>query len=164
MGRKDSRMEELQFVHVELKRDTWVSPKMSIRDPFDAVEVARALIEDLDREMVINIHLATDGRVINATICSIGTMNSANVSPKEVLRTAIVSGAHSIIMIHNHPSGSCQPSRSDLQVAKELATACDLIGLELKDFIVIGAYGYRHSVKEQEFEWLEPSYKWLQEV
>ena len=47
-------MEELQFVHVELKRDTWVSPKMSIRDPFDAVEVARALIEDLDREMVIN--------------------------------------------------------------------------------------------------------------
>lgn len=55
-------MEELQFVHIELKRDTWVSPKMSVRDPFDAVEVARTLIENLDREMVINIHLATDGR------------------------------------------------------------------------------------------------------
>ena len=79
-------MEELQFVHVELKRDTWVSPKMSIRDPFDAVEVARALIEDLDREMVINIHLATDGRVINATICSLGAQNSASISPSEVLQ------------------------------------------------------------------------------
>lgn len=93
-------MDELQFVHVELKRDTWVSPKMSVQDPFNAVEAARALVENLDRERVINIHLATDGRVINATICSIGTMNSANVSPKEVLRTAIVSGAHSIIIIH----------------------------------------------------------------
>ena len=98
-------MDELQFVHIELKRDTWVNPKMSIRDPFDAVEVARALIENLDREMVINIHLATDGRVINATICSLGALNSVSVSPKEVLRTAIVSGAHSMIMIHNHPSG-----------------------------------------------------------
>ena len=140
-------MEDLQFVHVELKRDTWVSPKMSVRDPFDAVEAARTLIENLDREMVINIHLATDGSVINATICSIGTMNSANVSPKEVLRTAIVSGAHSIIMVHNHPSGSCQPSKEDLNMAKKLATVCNLVGLELKDFIVIGAYGYSHYCK-----------------
>lgn len=67
-------------------------------------------------------------------------------------------------MIHNHPSGSCQPSKEDLNMAKKLATVCNLVGLELKDFIVIGAYGYRHSIKEQEFEWLEPSYKWLQEV
>ena len=51
-----------------------------------------------------------------------------------------------------------------LNMAKKLATVCNLVGLELKDFIVIGAYGYRHSIKEQEFEWLEPSYKWLQEV
>lgn len=43
-------MEDLQFVHVELKRDTWASQKMSVRDPFDAVEVARTLIENLDRE------------------------------------------------------------------------------------------------------------------
>lgn len=54
-------MEDLQFVHVELKRDTWASQKMSVRDPFDAVEVARTLIENLDREMVVNIHMATDG-------------------------------------------------------------------------------------------------------
>lgn len=43
-------MDELQFVHIELKRDTWVSPKMSVRDPFDAVEATRTLIENLDRE------------------------------------------------------------------------------------------------------------------
>ena len=157
-------MEDLQYVHLELKRDTWASQKMSVRDPFDAVEVARTLIENLDREMVINVHLATDGRVINATICSLGAQNSASISPSEVLRTAIVSGAHSIIMIHNHPSGSCQPSKEDLNMAKKLATVCNLVGLELKDFIVIGAYGYSHSVHEEEFEWLEPSYKWLQEA
>lgn len=49
-------------------------------------------------------------------------------------------------------------------MAKKLATVCNLVGLELKDFIVIGAYGYSHSVHEEEFEWLEPSYKWLQEA
>lgn len=154
-------MEELHFVHVELKRETWAYPKMEIGSPDEAVTVVQNLIENLDREMVITIQVATDGSVINASVCSVGTMTQALISPAEVLRTTLLSGAHGIVMIHNHPSGSCQPSKEDLQTAKKIATACDLIGVELIDFIVIGAYGYIHSVKQNEEVWLQSSYKYL---
>ena len=154
-------MEELHFVHVELKRETWAYPKMEIGSPDEAVTVVQNLIENLDREMVITIQVATDGSVINASVCSVGTMTQALISPAEVLRTTLLSGAHGIVMIHNHPSGSCQPSKEDLQTAKKIATACDLIGAELIDFIVIGAYGYIHSVKQNEEVWLQSSYKYL---
>ena len=151
----------MEFAHVELKRDTWVTPEINVRNPEDAVTAVQALIQNLDRELVICIHTATSGRVINASICSVGTMTQALVSPAEVLRTAILSGAQGIVMIHNHPSGNCQPSADDLQLSKKLATICALIGLQLTDFIVIGAYGYTHSVKSNEEEWIRPSHEWL---
>lgn len=151
----------MEFVHVELKRDTWVTPEMNIRNPEDAVTAVQALIQNLDRELVVCIHTSTSGRVINASVCAMGTMDQALVSPSEVLRTAILSGAHGILMLHNHPSGSCKTSTDDLHLAKKLATACALMGLQLIDFIVIGAYGYTHSVKNNEEEWIRPSHEWL---
>lgn len=151
----------MDFVHVELKRDTWVIPEMIIRNPEDAVTAVQTLIQNLDRELVICIHTATSGRVINASICSVGTMTQALISPAEVLRTALLSGAQGIVMIHNHPSGNCQPSADDLQLAKKMATVCALMGVQLIDFIVIGAYDCTHSVKSCEEEWLHPSYEWL---
>lgn len=66
-----------------------------------------------------------------------------------------------ILMLHNHPSGCCKPSKEDLHVAKKLATACALLGIQLVDFIVVGAYGFTHSVRGYEAEWLSPSYEWI---
>lgn len=151
----------MNFVHVELKRETWFKPERKIESPDDAVAAVQEMIENLDREIVVCIHVATNGRVINASICSVGTMAQALISPAEVLRTALLSGACKLLMIHNHPSGNCKPSNEDLQVAKQMATACDLMGIKLLDFIIIGAYGYLHSVNQEEGAWLQPSYKWI---
>lgn len=151
----------MEFVHVELKRETWIKPEMNVRSEEDAVQAVKKLIQNLDRELVICIHIATSGRVINASICAMGTMDQAVISPAEVLRTAILSGAQGILMLHNHPSGCCKPSKEDLHVAKKLATACALLGIQLVDFIVVGAYGFTHSVRGYEAEWLSPSYEWI---
>lgn len=151
----------MEFVYVELKRETWVRPEMNIRSEEDAVQAVKKLIQDLDRELVICIHIATSGRVINASICAMGTMDQALVSPAEVLRTAILSGAHGILMLHNHPSGCCKPSTEDLHLAKKLATACVLLGIQLVDFIIVGANGFTHSVRGYEAEWLSPSCEWI---
>ncbi len=151
----------MEFVYVELKRETWVRPEMNIRSEEDAVQAVKKLIQDLDRELVVCVHTATSGRVINASICAIGTMDQALVSPAEVLRTALLSGAHGLLMIHNHPSGKCKPSKEDLLLAKKLATACALMGIQLVDFIIVGACGFTHAVRSHEEEWLEPSYEWL---
>lgn len=146
---------------MELKRETWARPEVNIRSKEDVVQAVKKLIQDLDRELVICIHVATSGRVISASICAMGTMDQALVSPAEVLRTAILSGTHGIVMLHNHPSGCCKPSKEDLYLAKKLATACALLGIQLVDFIVVGAYGFTHSVRGYEAEWLSPSYEWL---
>lgn len=151
----------MEFVYVELKRETWVRPEMNIRSEEEAVQAVKKLIQDLDRELVICIHIATSGRVINASICAMGTMDQALVSPAEVLRTAILSGAHGILMLHNHPSGCCKPSTEDLHLAKKLATACALLGIQLVDFIIVGANGFTHSVRGYEAEWLSPSCEWI---
>ena len=151
----------MEFVYVELKRETWVRPEMNIRSEEEAVQAVKKWIQDLDRELVICIHIATSGRVINASICAMGTMDQALVSPAEVLRTAILSGAHGILMLHNHPSGCCKPSTEDLHLAKKLATACALLGIQLVDFIIVGANGFTHSVRGYEAEWLSPSCEWI---
>lgn len=102
----------LEFIHVELKRDTWLSPEATVRTPDDAVDVIHDMLRDMDREMLVCINMAASGRVINASICSVGTMDMALVSPPEILRGALLSGARSLIMLHNHPSGQISPSTS----------------------------------------------------
>lgn len=150
----------MELVYVELKRENWIKPEMNIRSEEDAILAVKKLIQNLDRELMICIHIATSGRVINS-ICAMGTMDQAVISPAEVLRTAILSGAHGILMLHNHPSGCCKPSKEDLHVAKKLATACALLGIQLVDFIVVGASGFTHYVRGYEAEWLSPSYEWI---
>ncbi len=104
----------MEFVHVELKRETWIKPEMNVRCEEDAIMAVKKLIQNLDRELVICVHIATSGRVINASICAMGTMDQAVISPSEVMRTAILSGAHGILMLHNHPSGCLKDNNTKM--------------------------------------------------
>ena len=104
----------------------------------DAVNVVKGMMKDVDREMVICIHMATNGRVISTEISAIGTVDQACVSPAEILRTALLTGARSIILMHQHPSGECRPSEEDIRMTQRLAMAADLIGIQLLDHIIVG--------------------------
>ena len=64
----------MEFVHVELKRDTWVYPEMKVETPYDAVKAVKELLQDMDREIVVCINMAASGRVINASVCSVGAI------------------------------------------------------------------------------------------
>ena len=136
-------MKGLEFIHVELKRDTWMSPEVTVQNADDAVGVIHGMLKDMDREMLVCINMASSGRVINASICSVGTMDMALVSPPEILRGALLSGARSLIMLHNHPSGQINPSREDLTVTKRIATASAVVGVNFLDSIIIGQNGRR---------------------
>lgn len=142
----------MDFVHVELKRDAWLQPEIRATSPETAVEAIQKTVENLDREMVICIHLSTNGRVITASICSIGSMDQAIVSPADILRTALVTGARSIILLHNHPSGECSPSQTDLDFTRRMAQASTLIGINLLDHIVLGEKGKFYSIMESHKE------------
>lgn len=135
------------FVHVELKRDSWIQPEMTIQTPSEAVDVVRKLIADLDREIVVSIYMASSGRVINASVCAVGTIDGAMVSPAEIMRTALLTGCRSVILCHNHPSGEISPSKEDISFTKRICSAGELIGIQLLDHIIIGD-NQRNSIKE----------------
>ena len=132
----------MEFVHVELKRDTWIQPLIKIKSPKDAIRSISNLIANIDKEVMISINMATDGTVKNSFVISVGTVNQSIVSILEIMRVAILSGGASVILLHNHPSGSCNPSEEDRDVTKKVAIACQLMGLDLLDHIIVGASGW----------------------
>lgn len=67
-----------------------------------------------------------------------GTVNSCDMSPRELFIRALLSGSTNCIVAHNHPSGNPQPSENDIQITKKIREAGDIIGIQLLDHIIIG--------------------------
>ena len=70
-----------------------------------------------------------------------GLLNHSLVHPREVYRDAILDSAHSIICVHNHPSGGLSPSNQDIQVTKQLKGAGEIIGISLLDHVIVSKTG-----------------------
>jgi DNA repair protein RadC len=73
---------------------------------------------------------------------SVGTINTSIVHPREVFRKAIKDGSASLILVHNHPSGECEPSREDIAMTKRLCEVGDLVGIRVLDHLIIGGDEY----------------------
>lgn len=67
-----------------------------------------------------------------------GNVNSSIVGTREVFQKALLGNAVSIILIHNHPSGECKPSREDINVTKRLVEAGRIVGVDVLDHIIVG--------------------------
>jgi len=89
-------------------------------------------------EQIILLMLDTKGRKIADEVISQGTVNMAVLEPREVLCVALRYEAVFLILLHNHPSGVAIPSPADISVTRRLAEACEIVGIELRDHIVIG--------------------------
>lgn len=103
--------------------------------------IAKAYMERLRHcrtEQIILLMLDTKGRKIADEVISQGTVNMAVLEPREVLCVALRYEAVFLILLHNHPSGVPVPSDADILVTRKLAEACEIVGLELRDHIVIG--------------------------
>jgi len=91
-----------------------------------------------EREHFWVITLTAQNRVKFVELISIGTINYAVVHPREVFRRAIKNGATSLIVGHNHPSGSCKPSEADITLTNQLRESGKIIGIEVLDHVIIG--------------------------
>ena len=82
------------------------------------------------------------------TVC-IGLIDTSQSHSREVFRQAILSGASRIILAHNHPSGSIQPSSEDIKTTDAMVKASKIIGIEILDHIIIGDgyYSFRETGK-----------------
>jgi len=129
-------LKEIDTHRVELVKLRPV-PKVKISSPKDVVDLLREM-EDYDREYVKLLHLDTKNRVIGVETTSIGTVEHALVHPRETAKGALLLNATSVVWVHNHPSGVCDPSDEDMKTYNRLKEVFDLLGIRLLDFIIIG--------------------------
>ncbi len=107
-----------------------------------AEDVAQLLGDEmrlLDHESVRVVCLNTKHMVLAVEEISRGTLNESLFHPREAYRPALARQAHAVILVHNHPSGSVQPSKADLQVTRTMKEAGQLLQVELLDHVILGA-------------------------
>lgn len=129
---------ELEVVNIRLVKEPSILSEKKISSPNDAVEVASSFMSQFDREVVCVLNIATDGTPISLNIASIGTLNSALVSPRDVLKSTILSNASAFIMLHCHPSGNPKPSREDAITTQRLKEAGEVMEIKMVDHIIVG--------------------------
>lgn len=104
----------------------------------DANKLLQSYLNGVDREHFVVILLNRKNGIIGINTVSVGDLSSSIVHPREVFKPAIVAGAATIIVAHNHPSGDPAPSRDDINVTKRLKEAGDILGIGVLDHIIIG--------------------------
>ena len=113
----------------------WVS--MRFTSPSQVFEMFRDLRQEA-KEHFIALHLDGKNRIICFDRVSIGSLNHSIVHPREVFKTACLSSAAAILLLHNHPTGDTSPSREDLEITRRIREAGDLLGIKVLDHIIIG--------------------------
>ncbi len=115
------------------------------RPIIDSPEKAVELLSDIrDKKQEYFVCLTLDGanRLIVKRVVTIGTLTASLVHPREVFADAIADRAASIIVAHNHPSGSLEASQADKDVTNRLAEAGKLLGITLNDHIIVTKSDY----------------------
>jgi len=88
------------------------------------------------------VMLDTKHRVVRTTVLSVGTLDASLVHPREVFRAADESGAASVVLFHNHPSGDPAPSSDDAALTERLVDVVVLMGIEVLDHLVLADSRY----------------------
>lgn len=128
---------------IEISKRYLIDTEMPIVDsPEKAVEQL-ADISDKKQEYFVCLTLDGANRLIAKRTITIGTLTSSLVHPREVFADAITDRAASIIVAHNHPSGSLIPSKADIQVTERLSQTAKLVGINLIDHVIIAKTGFR---------------------
>lgn len=112
--------------------------QIQVGGPSDAARFMRGVFPDNSREHFVALYLDGAHKVMAFSIVATGCANSCPVHPREVFQNAILSGAISIIIGHNHPSGSTTPSAEDRKVTEVLKAAGELLGIRVLDHVIVG--------------------------
>ena len=129
---------KLEVVSVRLVKDAPLFSDHQLTSPKDAVKVVGDFLCEMDREVLCVINLKSDGTPINCNIVSIGAVNQTLAEPRELFKASILSNAAQMLMMHNHPSGSLEPSRQDVMMTNRILDLSELIGIRLVDHIIVG--------------------------
>lgn len=101
----------------------------------------QTLLQGYEREVFAVLFLDSQHRVIKFEELFHGTLDAASVYPREVVKAALACNAAAVILVHNHPSGLPEPSRSDRSLTETLRAALATVEICVLDHLVIGTEG-----------------------
>ncbi len=127
---------------IKLRKKNGNSIEAKIKGPKDAERFFRSVFdnEELEvREQCMAVFLNQDHTTIGYFLVSVGGITATIVDQRLLFRAAIECGATSVILAHNHPSGSLVPSDHDLDLTKKLYNGGEILGIKLLDHIILTA-------------------------
>ncbi len=113
-----------------------------VSEPSEAGHYLRARIGHYDREVFGCIFLDTRHKILACEDLFFGTIDGAEVTPREVVKRGLLLNAAAAIAYHNHPSGNLEPSAADRAVTAQLKQALALVDIRLLDHLVVSAEGF----------------------
>jgi len=136
-------------VRLRLQEASALYSTEKINTPERAFAIMAAALRDLDREHLVVVNLDAAMHPINFHTVAIGSINACMAPIPNIFKTAILSNSCSIILLHQHPSGSLEPSKEDVAITEKVASAGALLDIMLLDHIIVaGGSGAYISLKE----------------
>lgn len=107
-------------------------------NPKSAMAYCRLKFAASERELFSALLLDTRHRLIACETLSLGSIDSATIHPREVVKAALRHNAAAVVLTHNHPSGNPEPSTADAAITRRLVDALALVDVRVLDHIVVG--------------------------
>lgn len=140
--------DSLKQVGIRLVEEPPLLSPEPMNNPEAAVRVLGKWLSEMDRELFCVVNLNTNLTPINMNVVSIGALNVAYVHPRDAMKSAILSNAAYMMLIHNHPSGSMTPSKEDIKITDQIQSAASLMGIPVLDHIIVGRHQEFFSIRE----------------
>ncbi|OOF66992.1 DNA repair protein RadC [Rodentibacter sp. Ppn85] len=107
-------------------------------DPETVKLYLRIELQHEEREIFMALFLDNQHRLIKKERLFLGTINVANVYPREIIKEALYCNAAALILVHNHPSGVTEPSHADQLVTQRICEAAELMEIRVLDHFIVG--------------------------
>lgn len=122
-----------------------------------AYHFAKGVLARAKQEVMLALLRDVKGTMIRHEPIAMGTLSQILTHPREVFYPAVKHKAHSLILVHNHPSGDPTPSRGDLALTRALLRSSEVLAIRLDDHVIVGEECYT-SLYERGFFEKRPRY------
>jgi len=132
---KEILLQEIKEVY-QVRNDV-IMPIEKIYSSFQVADFLKKEIGRLTQEKFVALFLNVKGYVLAYTVISIGTLDQSIAHPRDLFQRALLTNCASIIIAHNHPSGTLTPSESDKVTTERIKKGCAILGFQLLDHLIV---------------------------
>lgn len=136
-------MKSIRRVRLRQVKDGSVSfASERVNKPREVYDAVLPYYRGADREILSALCVDAQNKPTCFHVASIGALNTTRTRPAEILKVALLSNSQGVILIHNHPSGELEPSPEDQEFTHGMKRACEALGLDLYDHLVVTDDGF----------------------